>query len=417
MKKNKKTKRTKKLYSDNENLFEAIKTTQQDPTIMGLNEWKNKGYIFIPKFQREEVYSSKEKSSLVESIFMGIPIPTVFLCEEEKYKSVIDGQQRLCSFIDFYNNKYELTGLKYLSELNGKKFKDLSDTYKEKYENAPIHCVTIGKDHNELKYEIFWRLNQGKRLTEQELRNCVYHGTFNDMIEEIAKKEKLLKAMFKKQNSRKKYQEDILKFFALLDTNLCPDTSKKHLNDFMNVYKDSDDKFIRQCKSKFTSTLKLIKSVLGVNAFTTNDDEGDSSTNIYLALMTAFSHYNSHDIMKHADSLREDINNVKRSKKFRVTLEKSTNSKKNIQTRYTLISKAILKYIDNRSNDDRRTFSKAEKKLLWHDDYVCSFCGNKILSIDDAEVDHTLAYTKGGKTNLENAQLLHSLCNKIKSNK
>ena len=83
---------------------------------MGLNEWKNKGYIFIPKFQREEVYSSKEKSSLVESIFMGIPIPTVFLCEEEKYKSVIDGQQRLCSFIDFYNNKYELTGLKYLSE-------------------------------------------------------------------------------------------------------------------------------------------------------------------------------------------------------------------------------------------------------------------------------------------------------------
>ena len=69
-------------------------------------------------------------------------------------------------------------------------------------------------------------------------------------------------------------------------------------------------------------------------------------------------------------------------------------------------------YIDG----SKRTFSEEDKKLLWHEGYVCSYCGNTILSIDDAEVDHVFAFSLGGDTDISNAQLLHRHCNREKSN-
>ena len=49
--------------------------------------------------------------------------------------------------------------------------------------------------------------------------------------------------------------------------------------------------------------------------------------------------------------------------------------------------------------------------------YICRYCGNQILSIDDCEVDHIIPFDKGGPTELENAQLLHKWCNRSKGNK
>lgn len=50
-------------------------------------------------------------------------------------------------------------------------------------------------------------------------------------------------------------------------------------------------------------------------------------------------------------------------------------------------------------------------------DYICSYCGQEILTYDEAEVDHIFAYSRGGDTVLENAQLLHRHCNRGKNDK
>ena len=55
------------------------------------------------------------------------------------------------------------------------------------------------------------------------------------------------------------------------------------------------------------------------------------------------------------------------------------------------------------------------KKALFRPGYICSYCGNEILSIEDSEVDHIIPFSLGGKTVLENAQLLHRHCNREKS--
>lgn len=67
--------------------------------------------------------------------------------------------------------------------------------------------------------------------------------------------------------------------------------------------------------------------------------------------------------------------------------------------------------------DSKRNFTQKEKEELFNTSNVCAICGNIIDNIKDANVDHIIPWSKGGKTTLENAQLTHEFCNKSKGNK
>lgn len=82
--------------------------------------------ITDPDYQRKYVYDDKRASCLIESILIGIPIPVIYLAEEDEgIYSVIDGQQRITSFVRYLKNEFQLSGLKKLQRLNGLYFKEL----------------------------------------------------------------------------------------------------------------------------------------------------------------------------------------------------------------------------------------------------------------------------------------------------
>ena len=62
-----------------------------------------------------------------------------------------------------------------------------------------------------------------------------------------------------------------------------------------------------------------------------------------------------------------------------------------------------------------RCFDESIRQKLFQCNPVCAICGNKILTIDDCEVDHIIPFAKGGLTSIENAQLTHRTCNRMKS--
>ena len=365
------------------NIDNKVQTDITDTRLSELLTMINDGELNPqPEFQRDYVYDDSRASKLVESVFLGIPIPNVFWCQEaDETYSVIDGQQRIVSLTNFLNNKLTLKNLKELKELNGKKYKQLDKVLQNKYKNYTLRCVKILKESSELKYEIFARLNQGAvKLKPQELRNCIYRGSFNKMLEKIASKnEKTLKKLFLENNKNKKYQE------------------------------------------KFIDTFNLVKQVLGTSAFKAIDKSDGSELNkfsgsIYDSIMVPFSMFKKHDIIKHADKIRRDINKLRKTNKnYRDAAYANSGSTKQVCIRITAVQSILNKYLKVDSHDDRRAFSIDEKKKLWKKGYKCAYCGNEILSIDDAEVDHKTAYSRGGKTNLKNAQLLHSFCNRVKS--
>ena len=121
--------------------------------------------------------------------------------------------------------------------------------------------------------------------------------------------------------------------------------------------------------------------------------------------------------MRHADEIRKKVIAIRETDdEYLSYLEKTTSSRASVIGRILKIYTAINSCMNDSDFDVKRAFSRDIRQQLFHEGYVCSYCGNIILSIDDAEIDHTLPFSLGGETNISNAQLLHRHCNREKSN-
>jgi hypothetical protein len=385
--------------------------------------WDEGDIDLNPDYQRDYVYKDKQASKLIESVLIGIPIPTIYLCQEddERY-SVIDGQQRITSFVTYLSNAYPLTGLQELNELNGKKFKDLDKEIQRRLKKCSLETIVILKQSKELKYEIFARLNQGAvSLKPQELRNCIYRGPFNNMLQDIATGNQTFGILMGQPNNRKSYQEYILRFFALKDFTSYKSSLGKTMNHYMAEHQNDDEALIQKQKALFNGTVDIIKQILGKSAFwgydsTTGNFIEKFSGSVYDSIMIPFSMFDKHDLMVHADAIRKDINNLKKNNaQYKEDTYAATGSKKRVTGRIMAVLNILTKYVDRSLAGDNRTFSEEDKKALFYPGYICSYCGNVILDIEDAEVDHIVPYSQGGRTELSNAQLLHRHCNRVKS--
>ncbi len=95
--------------------------------------YEDRGELVIdPEFQRNDVWSARQRSELIESVLMGIPLPVIYLFESrDGKKQVVDGRQRITAIIDFLNDKIRLSDLKILGNLNGKTFSQLEPKLRE----------------------------------------------------------------------------------------------------------------------------------------------------------------------------------------------------------------------------------------------------------------------------------------------
>ena len=376
-----------------------------------------------PDYQRDYIMDEKKASKLIESVLLRIPIPTVYLCEErDGTLSIIDGQQRLTSFVKFLKNEITLKNLEEYTDFNGKKFMDLDKTVQRTIKNTSIHSIVIKKESQELKYEIFARLNQGSTsLKPQELRNCIYRGSFNNMLEDISRSNKTLAFLIGAENKRKSYQEMVLRYFALKNWQEYSSSIAKTLNLYMEKHQNDSKEEIEKLKKEFNSNIDIIKQVLGKDAFFGYDREKRKMMNkfsgsTYDSIIIAFSLFNNHDIMVHSDQIRQKIKEMKMNDiEYQDYTYASTGSKVRVYGRIMKVYELLSQIIGKKGDYGvERIFSDETKEELWHEGYICSYCGNEILSVDDAEVDHIEAFVSGGETIKENAQLLHRHCNREK---
>ena len=213
----------------------------------------NDGIINIsPDYQRKFRWDDERQSMLVESIFLGIPVPSLFMATNpDSTWEVIDGLQRIGTIIRFVANidsyarqkvgkmdYLRLKGLEKLSEMNGYTVEELPFSLKLDFLLKPIKVITLSdKSQEQVRFDLFQRLNTGGiSLTDQEIRNCVYKGDFNNLIKRLSKDERL-HTLVKKPKSASAdgtYEELVLRFFAyLFNRNLFVHNVKDFLNSFM----------------------------------------------------------------------------------------------------------------------------------------------------------------------------------------
>ena len=377
--------------------------------------------ITDPDYQRKYVYDDKRASCLIESILIGIPIPVIYLAEEEDgVYSVIDGQQRITSFVRYLKNEFPLVGLKRLQSLNGLYFKQLDKAVQRRLNYQTLSTVCIEKDSQNLKYEIFSRLNLGAvKLRDQEVRNCIYRGSFNDMLKEIANTNIYLPVLFHDTNTRYSYEERILRFFTLRPMKL-KGTFKVMMNNYMETHANDEEEVLKKYKAQYNSLIELVKTVLGEDAFFASDQRKKFNGAVYDSIMIPFSLFAKKDIIRHADEIRNAIQKLKsENKDYQDWVFAGTNASARICSRVHAVTDVLNQIIhpfQSNTEYSQRCFSANVKKNLFYPGYICKYCGNQILSIDDCEVDHIIPFDMGGPTTLENAQLLHKWCNRSKGN-
>ena len=139
-----------------------------------------------PSYQRRERWSPEAESLLIESFLLNIPVPPVYLAEDDfGTYSVIDGKQRITAIWRFITGQLVLKKLNSFHMLEGMSFSDLPRALRNALAIRPyLRVVTLLKQSNdELKYEVFTRLNSGgEPLLPQEIRNALFRGPMNDAI-------------------------------------------------------------------------------------------------------------------------------------------------------------------------------------------------------------------------------------------
>lgn len=156
----------------------------------------NGGLIIRPPFQRKPVWVQNQKSILIESVLLRLPIPEIYITtsvdpDGTTTHLVVDGQQRITSILEFVGAKgfeaFELTGLGPDSPWEGFTFADLTDDEKSRFYGYPLAVRFLANASlNEIK-ELFVRFNKNlTALNSQELRNAMFSGPFVQLAEEFA---------------------------------------------------------------------------------------------------------------------------------------------------------------------------------------------------------------------------------------
>lgn len=170
-----------------------LETTTQN--VAWFKKVADENYLQIkPTFQRNLVWTDKQKSYLVDSILSGYPIPEIYLQETITSKGetnyiVVDGQQRIRATLGFIADEFSLDSEE-TTKWADMKFSDLSEADKKNYFAYKFVIRVLPEiEESELR-NIFKRINKNNMsLNQQELRYSTYSGRFIRMIENLSDKD------------------------------------------------------------------------------------------------------------------------------------------------------------------------------------------------------------------------------------
>lgn len=256
-------------------------------------------YKLNPEFQRRHRWNITQKSKLIESFIMNVPIPSIFLYEDSySHYEVMDGLQRLTAIKEFYQDNFALEGLEEWSELNGKKYSTLPIQIKKGIDRRYLSSIILLQetaknevDAKQLKQLVFERINSGGvKLEPQESRNAVFNGPLNELCIKLARNEFLCKTWNIPEQTESEIRDNypcdelvenelyrdmgdvelVLRFFANRQRNgLIKYTKslKEYLNNYLKYGNSLPDTTLQNMSILFCDTLKFIYDLLGKQAF------------------------------------------------------------------------------------------------------------------------------------------------------
>lgn len=272
--------------------------------------YKDKEIDIHPEFQRFFRWSPIQKTKLIESILLGIPIPPIFVSQrEDGVWDVIDGLQRLSTILEFAgllrdtdNNlkpASNLSGTEYLPSLEGKYWQKDDDpdnsfdqTQRLMIKRSKLGIQIIKKESDkDTKFELFQRLNTGgTALTEQEIRNCILvmiNKDFYTWLSQLSRNENFKatipiteKAFEEQYDMELALRYFVYKSISVADVNTTKDIGKL-LTDKMVEFANNPDFNLETEKEAFEKTFLLLNKSFGEDIFRKWEPQKDKFTGAF----------------------------------------------------------------------------------------------------------------------------------------
>jgi len=239
-----------------------------------------------PDFQRLKVWKAKQKSRLIESILLRIPLPAFYFSSDESGKlQVVDGVQRLTTIHDFVRggqdgkSHFELTDLEYLQEeLSGKSFEDIEKTSwaKRLYSTQIVANVIDPQTPAAVKFDIFRRINTGGTpLTAQEIRHCMSGEKSRSLLKRLSTSSEFDKATGGKLSGhlRMADREMVLRVLSFrIDKGFETTKDLSSLDQLLNGATDQIDNHLSSSRltrleEDFVGAMRIAKKLFGDHAF------------------------------------------------------------------------------------------------------------------------------------------------------
>lgn len=236
---------------------------------------KNEDINLQPNFQRGEVWSENKKKKLIDSILRGWKIPPIHvILGNNNIDEVLDGQQRLASIREFFNNKIRIDGNiqprdEDILKLDGLLYEELPIEIQRKLRRYSITLIRLSDYKPEEPAELFYRLNQPATLTAAEQRNAYIGETRNQIKRLVEEFESMggTKEIVGFSNSRLAYDEIISKFAYMIEINTlrkkvtAGEISKKYRESI--PYSDETIEVVRKALKTYIVCMKNIKANYG----------------------------------------------------------------------------------------------------------------------------------------------------------
>ncbi|MEO3795802.1 DUF262 domain-containing protein [Nonomuraea sp. B10E15] len=289
------------------------------------------------EYQRKYVWDRSKASRLIESLLLNIPVPVCYFAEnEDGTYEVIDGLQRITTINDFLQDGFALRGVSVIKEFDGRKYSELPIKDQRRLSNRTIRCIVITEDsHPDIKFDVFERLNTGSAmLAAQELRNCIYRGTLNKFLRELAKDENYSRILGGLKNNRMAYEELALRFFALYEnlTDYRPPL-RQLLNAYMRRHRNSRPS--AEVVDVFRDTCRTVYEIFGPNAFRIVRDGKSGALNkaLFDALMLPIAFADRAEAVRKSEKVRALRTELLEAEAFQIAIGRATADKTRLHGR------------------------------------------------------------------------------------
>lgn len=278
-----------------------IRTAKLDISFGELaNMFSEKDLIIQPSFQRLFRWDDYQKTRLIETILVGLPMPSIFVVEQENgVWELIDGLQRLSTVFTFIGTcgdekKWRLGEGDILKEIKDLSFEELPPRAKRLIRRYMCRVEIISYDSAyDVRYELFERLNTGgSPLSDQEIRNAIYRAEsdeFNKFLTRNGKdNEEFINLIKISENQRNNLYADelVLRFCSLYESDIITKNLSNHLDSYMKtvvIETKSDNTKINDLEIIFKRTVNLLIKLNEPNIFWR--ERGGFSATLYDGIM------------------------------------------------------------------------------------------------------------------------------------